>query len=250
MFGSTHAAKQWQSVEAPDKFWEIMGISFSAVVPPTEPELAEQTKPNLEWVFEHFKERVGGVPLNPGESYKLWPPYKNKATNDKFRTEEEKFSHTYMERIWCHFAGEEPGKKVIKLNPYKENPNKGIRYLYGDLGDLLNLLTRDIDTRQAFLPIWFPEDTGAVHGQRVPCTLGYLFLHRHGYLHMTYYMRSCDFLRHFRDDVYLAGALLQWVCAEVNHLTGRNILPGTLTMHIANLHVFNNEKELLKPKKQ
>ena len=51
---------------------------------------------------------------------------------------------------------------------------------------------------------WIPEDTGAHHGERVPCTLGYHFIRRDDYLHMFYFIRSCDYIRHFRDDIYLA----------------------------------------------
>jgi thymidylate synthase len=77
---------------------------------------------------------------------------------------------------------------------------------------VIDLLRDRPTTRQAFIPIWFPEDTGAHHGERVPCTLGYHLMARDGRLKIVYYMRSCDFLRHFRDDVYMAGRLCQWVC--------------------------------------
>ena len=66
---------------------------------------------------------------------------------------------------------------------------------YGDLDDVVTLLTNDPLTRQAFLPMWFPEDTGVVHGTRVPCSLGYHFMQRDGRLSITYYIRSCDIVR-------------------------------------------------------
>jgi hypothetical protein len=62
-------------------------------------------------------------------------------------------------------------------------------------------MVREPFTRQAFLPIWYPEDTGSVHGERVPCTIGYHFIRRGDWVHVVYYIRSCDFFRHFRDDI-------------------------------------------------
>src|SRR5690606_3302482 len=157
----------WQGIDVSDNpglaTYEALHYSFSARIPPTLEELRTQVKPNLPWADDHFEERVGGKPLNPGEQYKNWPHYKN----DQFRTEDQKFTHTYMERFWPKYAGEGP-----------VHPNQGIRYPYGDLDDVVDLLRRDPLTRQAYFPVWFPEDTGAVHGGRVPCTIGYHFLFR------------------------------------------------------------------------
>ncbi|MCA1799997.1 MAG: thymidylate synthase [Actinobacteria bacterium] len=107
-------------------------------------------------------------------------------------------------------------------------------------------------TRQAYLPIWFPEDTGAVHGRRVPCTLGYHFLIRNGKLQITYYIRSCDFLRHFRDDVYMAGRLAQWMTFRYNEdcPAAERIRVDKLVMHIVNFHVFEGDVPKLKLEKQ
>jgi thymidylate synthase len=125
--------------------------------------------------------------------------------------------------------------------------NEGIRYSYGDLNDLVNLLMKDPKTRQAYLPIWFPEDTGAVHGGRVPCTLGYHFIHRDDYMDITYHIRACDALRHFVDDIYLAGRLLFWVLKNLERGDGywAHINPGKLIMHIGSFHTFYKERNQL-----
>jgi thymidylate synthase len=119
----------------------------------------------------------------------------------------------------------------------------GIRFRYGDLGDLVDLLVRSPLTRQAYLPVWFPEDTGSHHGQRVPCTLGYHFMQRGGRLSCRYNIRSCDAYRHLSNDVYFAAALTNWICDEVYGRTMDNeapvrFRPGALTMHISSLHAF------------
>lgn len=153
------------------------------------------------------------------------------------------FTHTYQERFWPKFAGEnERGRGG--------NGMRGLRYAYGDLDDVVNLLLREPYTNQAYLPIFFPEDTGAVHGGRVPCTLGYHFMLRQNRLHMWYEIRSCDYVRHLRDDLYLACRLLLWVLLELtareaqenddSHLW-RDVEPGMLHFLAHSLHYHKGD---------
>ena len=225
-------APRWQGIEAPAPMLEVLGISFRCPIEHNTSDWVEACRPNLPWADEHFEERVSGVPSNPGESYKNWPFYPKNERDEKIRPQQ-KFTHTYQERIWPKKAGD------YEDTPWR--PIRGIRYEYGDLIDVVALLQREPHTRQAFLPIWFPEDTGAVHGGRVPCTLGYLFMLRHQHLHCTYYIRSCDYFRHFRDDVYLAGRLVQWIAESLD----KDIRPGLLDMHIGSLHCWLNERNVL-----
>lgn len=216
---------------------ELMDYSFTCGISPLLDVLKVEIKPNLPWADDHFLERVGGVGLNPGEQYKNWPYYKRQQENDVHRVEEGQFSHTYMERFWPNNI-----RKNTSNNLYKDY--HGIRYRYGDLNDILVLLLREPLTRQAFFPVWFPEDTGSVHGGRVPCTLGYQFMMRDGHLHIFYPIRACDYLRHFRDDIYLACRLLLWVLEELRKSdpeTWMYIRPGDLRMQIYSLHVFAGE---------
>jgi hypothetical protein len=117
----------------------------------------------------------------------------------------------------------------------------GIRYPYGDLGDIIELIKREPLTRQAYLPIYFPEDTGATHGGRIPCSIGYHFMIRNDAMHIHYLLRSCDWVRHFRNDVYLTCRLLHHVRTQA--MSGVSI--GTLTMDVISLHCFDAEKRLI-----
>lgn len=228
--------EKWQGIEAPIPMYEAFNVSFSAVVPDNLEELVRQVKPNLPWADVHFEERVGGLPLNPGESYKIWPFY---GRDKDMRNEGEQFTHSYMERFWPKYANKLADSEYSSEGWQEDlEEREGLRYKLGDLSDLVNLLKSQPNTRQAYLPIWFPEDTGATHGGRVPCTLGYHFIIRHGHLHCIYYIRSCDFKRHFRDDIYLAIRLMYWLLAMIN-IPGVKV--GTLTMHITSLHIFANE---------
>ena len=234
-YGYVVQTERWQGITSPDDMWETLNTSFSMFVPGTLQELREEVRPNLPWADDHFEERIGGQPLNPPPSNEWWPF--NQKKNAQFKIEE-KFSHTYPERLWPKFASEEPDSTMF-----------GIRYNYGDFGDVIDLLQREPFTRQAFLPLWFPEDTGSVHGERVPCTIGYHFMRRSDYLHIVYYIRSCDYLRHFRDDIYMACRKVFWVLEKLkerNPESWGNVKPGLFTMHITSLHCFNKEKEVLK----
>lgn len=175
---------------------------------------------NLPWAEDHFKERVGGTPLNPPPSERYWPYAVQGNAEHK---EGEQFSHTYPERFWPRYAR------------WDRRQIRGVRFRYGDYIDLMGVLRDNPATRQAYLPIWFPEDlAAAVEGQRVPCSLGYHFLIRKGRMDVEYHIRSCDMVRHFRDDVYMAGRLAHDILYE----TMIDAVPGRLIMNIGSLHAF------------
>ena len=234
--GITIKTEKWQGIKLEHELVELLFVSINERIPQTIEQLQLEVKPNLPWADDHFKERVGGLPLNPGKTYMNWPFYKR---DKEMRTENGKFSHSYMERIW----------------PKKSRPGDnyhgsywGIRYEYGDLNNLVDLLYREPGTRQAYLPIWFPEDTGAVHGGRVPCTLGYHFIIRNSELHIIYYIRSCDFVRHLKDDIYLAIRKLYWILDELRLKNSfwNKVMPGNFIMHITSLHCFKSDLYSLK----
>ena len=243
-FGYEVRTERWQSIDAPDSMWEKLNHSFAFVIPETIDDLVNEIRPNLPWADDHFGERVSGIPYNPPPSNEWWPF--NQKKNAEFK-KDEKFSHTYPERIWPKLAGDKFLPSL--MSDHVEEPLKGIRFNYGDFYDVVTLLTREPYTRQAYLPMWFPEDTGSVHNERVPCSLGWHFIRRGDNLHINYYIRSCDFIRHFRDDIYLACRKLHWALDMLKSNDPEkwnDVKPGWFTMHITSLHCFNSEKGLLK----
>lgn len=239
---------EWQSqtaVDGANTTYEILNASFSMPMPETKGEAARVVGPNLPWAEDHFQERVSGEPLNPPPSNAWWPFAV--AGNDLHKAEE-KFSHTYPERYWPKFAnvgGEtDKGRQIFV-------PHVGVRYEYGDLWNVVGLLVKSPYTRQAYLPVWFPEDTGSASGQRVPCTLGYQFLIRETpegkVLHTFYHMRSCDFIRHLPDDIYMTIRLAQWVRDKVVDESGGayHIGMGKLFFQAGSLHIFEPDRLIL-----
>lgn len=228
--------ERWQGLDISKKpeaaTHELMNVFFTVPVPSEGiPRLVSELSPNLPWADKHFDERVSGEPLNPPPSWKEWP-WGHSASN--FLDPRGQFNHTYPERFWPKFAGP----------VFPEVPHQGIRYGYGDLTDVVNLLEREPLTRQAYLPVWFPEDTGAVHRDRTPCTLGYHFMIRRGAIHLFYYIRSCEFVRHFRDDIYLAVRLQLWMIDQLKALSPekfKGLVAGDFAIHIGSLHTFVND---------
>lgn len=218
---------KWQSIDVEQPMVELLNHTIKFVIPDNIVQVIDEVRPNLPWAKDHLAERVGGEPLNPPPSNEWWP-FAQRG-NSQFKADT-KFSHTYPERLW-----------TPKL--------KGIRYDYGNMGDVVDMLRKEPFTRQAFLPMWFPEDTGATHGERVPCTIGYHFIRRDDVMHLTYYIRSCDYLRHLRDDIYLACGKLFWILDQLKNEPGwENVKPGYFNMHIVSLHVFKNELGVLRQK--
>jgi thymidylate synthase len=226
---------------------ELWNVSIAYDMPKTLEALQRDVEPNLPWADDHFAERVSGKPLNPPPSSSWWPF--NKADNAEHKSKD-KFSHTYPERFWPKRAIDPQHPMYGHTNHHvmqKWGVNRGIRFDYGDLADVVNQLRDDPFTRQAYLPVWFPEDTGAVHGERVPCSLGYHFVRNGPRLDCNYFMRSCDFFRHFRDDVYLAARLTGWIGEQLQFDLDHFRTPwlGTLNMFISNLHCFRGDQWLL-----
>jgi thymidylate synthase len=225
---------------------EIINLQWSAKMPEAKEEAAELIMPNLPWAEDHFQERIAGMPTNPGEQYRNWPWWRGQdevsmservGTHSTERDEEgtptRQFTHTYQERFWPKYAGlaEDMDQHV------------GIRYPYGDLNDLIGHLSENPLSRQGTFPIFFPEDTGAVHGGRIPCTLHYHFLMRKNKLHLWYPIRSCDAIRHFRDDVYMAVRLTHYVLDRLYEVSDlwRPVEPGYLNFTAYSFHMHKGD---------
>lgn len=171
------------------------------------------------WADAEFKERVTdpwdrtpdgkvdplSIPdfINPGEAWKLreevWSEYMHDG----------KLAYTYNELLWNN----------------------------DQLTKIMNRLKEDPDSRQLWISLWNPnKDPDFLGGvSRVPCSLGYGLQVRDGKLNLHYVMRSCDFVTHFRNDVYLAIKFLEWVAEK----TGYPV--GDFTHTMFSCHVYNKD---------
>lgn len=263
LHGELIQTQRWQGIELAEvkgsKMVEVLHYNFAINIPNSKQEIKDTLKPNLPWCDDHFQERVCGFPINPGVEWKNWP-WAGKASESLDSSGQ--FNHNYMERYWPRFASYGYGIATDNSEEFKKDVlgyfgvgdferQSGIKEDYGDLDNLVSLLYKEPDTRQAYLPVWFPEDTGDVHSGRKPCTLGYHFIIRNRKLDIVYHIRSCDLYRHFRDDVYLTILLGEWILGQlakkfsVEHVGYKNpfkhISLGRLSMNITSLHMFEND---------
>lgn len=162
---------------------------------------------SLPWADEEFKERISPLPkINPGIAWEL-----RKEIWREYLDTNREFAYTYHDRL----------------------------NYFDQLNKIINRIKVDPDSRQLWLNIWdTQQDINNLGGiSRVPCSLGYNFQVRNGKLNIHYIMRSCDFNTHFRNDVYLAMKLLQYVAILTN-------LPvGTFTQTIFSLHMYRKDAE-------
>ena len=212
--------------------YELLNVTLMYQMPQTVGGAQKHIKPDLPWSEKHFQERIGGKPINPGVEHANWPYH---AGQVELHQHGGKYDHNYMERMWPKELHHEMFDAQFQGSHWEFS---GYRFEVGDLNDVVTQLASEPGTRQAYLPIWFPEDTGATAGQRVPCSLGYHFIFRDGQLHVQYNLRSCEIYRHFTNDIYMAVRLGQWVAEQLALTHGFDISLGQLTTHIVSLHGF------------
>ena len=94
-YGMTVQTEKWQGIDAPDDMHELSYHSFKFAIPNNIQSLVEEVNPNLPWADDHFKERVGGIPVNPPDSHEWWPfAQKN---NEQFGGNSQFSTHTQKE---------------------------------------------------------------------------------------------------------------------------------------------------------
>lgn len=219
MFGTEFNSKSWQDLHDDFSFLELNNVSALIQMGQDKNEAIKLFNPLLPWSDIHFEERISGLPLNPPPSHTLWL----KGTEDHL-DESGIFSHSYPERYW------------------PKGLCTGIRFDIGDFNTLIQVLKQNPTTRQAYLPIYFPEDiTAALDGERIPCTLGYHIQIRDNVLNVSYFMRSCDAIRHLHNDLYLTNLLAIHIRNQIN--TDLDI--GKMHFVCSNLHCFTNDKYAL-----
>lgn len=155
----------------------------------------------LEWCNAEFTERIDPNCVNPGEAYKIrkdvWTP---------FLTKDNEFDYTYSERI----------------------------NTFDQLNRVIEELKANPDTRQAIIHIHYPHDVMSFQKARIPCSMYYQLMLRRGKLDIIYNMRSSDFDTHFRNDIWNAAELRDYIASKIKKPT------GMLFMNVGSLHRYKN----------
>lgn len=176
---------------------EIQNFQYTV----TQPRL-EDLSPTQPWADREYRERISCVGMNPGTSWTLRPDVWDEFI-EKEGPNAGKFSYSYPERLGTQ------------------------------LEDVIDELKLHPNSRQLFVAIWDrmidPHRRGK---RRVPCSLGYYYLWRQNRLDVTYSMRSCDFVTHWANDVWLARKIQEYVAERAG------LEPGFFTQIVYSLHVY------------
>lgn len=163
----------------------------------TQPSLVD-LNPVQPWCDIEFQQRIDRSRVNPGDAWLTRTPVWS-----EFLEEDGRFSYSYPERI-----GDQLEMVIAEL---KIHPN----------------------SRQLIVSIWDRElDPPRWGRRRVPCSINYHYLWRQDRLDVTYTMRSCDFMTHWNNDVYLARRIQEYVAARAG------MQPGLFSQVIGSLHVY------------
>lgn len=173
------------------------------------------------WADAEFEERV----TDPWERYSDGEPLIESISLPNFINPGEAWK--LREEVWSEYMHD--GKLAYTYNELLWNNDQ--------LTKIMNRLKEDPDSRQLWISLWNPDkDPDFLGGvSRVPCSLGYGLQVRDGKLNLHYVMRSCDFVTHFRNDVYLAIKFLEWVAEK----TGYPV--GDFTHTMFSCHVYNKD---------
>jgi thymidylate synthase len=172
-------------------------------------------KYNIDWCLADFEERVstlrGGIPINPGEAWKLRAETWSEFIHDG------KFAYTYSDRL---------GQSFASAPDDTPNVRKALPRVVAELG-------RHPNTRQAVLPIFDPvlDIPRLGSSQRVPCSLYYQFLRRDDGLRVIYAMRSSDLITHFPYDIWMA-LQLQHAVAQILEIPSERFIFFTGSLHL------------------
>ena len=123
-YGTYIDTDSWQGDKPLDTMVELLHVTKIIPMIDNSEELSDATNARQPWAYDHFQERVSGIPFNPPPSHSYWAG--NKQT-DAYLSKKDpvKFSHTYPERLWS------------------KGLHSGIRYDIADLNTLVEVLKKD-----------------------------------------------------------------------------------------------------------
>jgi thymidylate synthase len=190
---------------------ELIGVSFTIAKP------LNGRKEMLDFLFKSDSDRIekycmqehadrtGGIPLNPGNSYKI-----RQDMWQKFIVgEETKFDYTYSERI------------------------------ESDLETVVQILAEDKHSRQAVLSIWDKSDLDKAGGDtRIPCSLNFQFMIRNNQLYLIYSLRSNDYFGHHAIDIWLAAEMIKYMTNRMKEYYP-TLKTGSLIYFCSSFHAYN-----------
>jgi thymidylate synthase len=172
----------------------------------------------MEYILLEFKDRIGGKPLNPGNSYKARRDVWNEFLHGG------QFHYTYSERMSFQV------QKVLDELRVRPESRQGVINIHSNICPSIRYGNTHIGKSLDFSNM---GGTG-----RIPCSMYYQVMIRNNHVDLIYTMRSCDFLTHFPVDFSLALMLQEWYA----DCLGYDI--GTFTYFTGSLHAYHKDMKV------
>jgi Thymidylate synthase len=186
-----------------------------------------------DWCGAEWLDRLRGIVGNPSSLGTAW----------QTRSDEHMIWSDFLEIDGRPIQSNESYDSIMEFRPELQSDPMRLAYTYSErfaINDqvwrIIRELRKNPESRQLYVAMWDPhQDSGRLGYQRVPCSLGWHFMLRDGRLNIRYKMRSCDFVTHWQNDVWLALKLLDYVCSK----TGNH--PGHFIQEIDSFHVYKKD---------
>ena len=176
---------------------EVQNYSFTILSLKDKDAMVQECLP---WCKAEFKERISANFINPGTAWKLRP------------------------EVWTEFLVN--GKMDYT---YNERMN-----YWSQIDLVIAELTKNPDSRQCLIHVNEAMDCSYWQQNRIPCSVYYQLLVRRERVDIIYNMRSSDFDTHFKNDIWLADELRNYIAKSI----GRK--PGLFMMNVGSLHRYKN----------
>lgn len=220
--------KKMQDKEGAFHTYELCNYGYTVL----NPDFAH-LEPTQPWAEVEWEDRLSGIenhPSNPGEAVDL-------------REDDHMIWADYLEIGGRPLPYGVTIDSLIKSQPHLANDPAIFAYTYSErfainqqVWRIIRELRENPDSRQLYVSLWDPHhDCERLGVRRVPCSLGWHFLFRNERLHVTYFMRSCDFVTHFQNDVWLTLKLLHYVAENAG------FKPGRFSQFINSFHVYEKD---------
>ena len=207
---------------------ELINYGYTVTKPHT-----IQLNPIQPWTGREWEDRLNGIEGSPSPLGTAWS-----SRSDNHMNWEQ-----YLEYDGNPLPQGITLDRMRQISPHAKNDPLRFAYAYGErlaLNDQVLRVIRELrkngPSRQLYISVWDPgTDIERIGVRRVPCSLGYHLMLRSGALHMTYTMRSCDFVTHWQNDCWLALHLLDYIAKK----TGNSV--GSFCQFINSFHVYSKD---------
>ena len=108
-----------------------------------------------------------------------------------------------------------------------------LKFGIDQITQMIYMFQKDRTTRRVWISSWYPNEDLTLKGKTVPCPVGFTVeLDPANRIHVSVMLRSSDLVMGLPYDVLRFALFIDSICISLN------AIPGSLTMHLANAHIY------------